>query len=84
MTTPTEHRLQTPHTDAPASPAEPRCAVCNSDAELSYDAFVPACSGTESSGPAPSVVSYTCRRCGSHYTHQAPDDWAPPGWEWYD
>ncbi|MBT8162665.1 MULTISPECIES: hypothetical protein [Arthrobacter] len=61
----------------------PYCDSCRTDAHLSYDDFVPAYySGGQ--GLEPSTVRYTCKRCGNHYSHHAPQGWAPPGWQWYD
>jgi len=81
----TPHRQHGAHASAPVLPqARPGCRNCGASAHLSYDAFVPACYGTEGQGLAASVVSYTCKQCGSHYSQHGPEGWVPPGWQWYD
>lgn len=68
----------------PSFPAGPVCRSCGSDAHLSYESFVPARFNPGIDRMLPSVVNYTCRRCGKYHTQQAPEGWAPPGWQWYD
>lgn len=82
--TSTQHRPDSPrHPSGPGIPVWPRCPTCHTDADLDYDAFVPAHCGEDGS-PVPSAVSFTCRRCGTHCTLEGPEGWVPPGWEWYD
>lgn len=69
---------------APAPPpALPHCRHCGTDAYLEFTGYVPASYAVDRESLLPPVVSYNCRRCGNHYAHRAPEDWAPPGWQWY-
>lgn len=84
MSTATRHPAHAGRGLGRTAPARPTCSACGAAAHLSWDDFVPARYDVEHGGRAPAVVSYTCRLCGSHYTHRAPEGWVPPGWEWYD
>lgn len=67
---------------APA-PTTPVCGQCRTDACLNLDVFVPACYAVDRRGLRPCAVIYTCGRRGTYYSRQAPEDWVPPGWQWY-
>ncbi|HEY8700093.1 MAG TPA: hypothetical protein VIM08_03865 [Arthrobacter sp.] len=79
-----EHSHSTLHQPVPAGPpSPPRCGKCRTDAYLDFDGFIPACYAVDRRGLRPSVVSYMCGHCGSYYSHEVPENWAPPGWQWY-
>ncbi|MET3172805.1 UNVERIFIED_ORG: transposase-like protein [Arthrobacter sp. UYCu721] len=69
----------------PAQPPLPKCHQCGTDAYLEFTGYVPASYDPDPVPDSlrPPVVSYNCKHCGKHYSHQAPEDWAPPGWQWY-
>ncbi|GAA5199912.1 hypothetical protein GCM10023346_40800 [Arthrobacter gyeryongensis] len=64
-------------------PALPGCPQCGTDAYLEFTRYVPASYAPDPENLRPPAVSYICKRCGNHYSHRTPDDWAPPGWQWY-
>ena len=69
---------------APAQqPSLPRCRNCLTDAYLEYTCYVPATYALDRERLLPPVVSYNCTHCGNHDAQQVPEDWAPPGWQWY-
>ncbi len=79
-----EHRQKTLHQSVPARPpSTPACRKCGTDAYLNFDGFIPACYAVDRRGLRPSAVKYTCGHCGEYYSHEAPEGWAPPGWQWY-
>ncbi|AOT04311.1 hypothetical protein [Arthrobacter sp. U41] len=64
-------------------PSLPSCRHCGTDAYLEFSGYVPASYAPDRDSLRPPVVSYGCKHCGKHYSHHAPEDWAPPGWQWY-
>jgi hypothetical protein len=67
-----ERRRTALHQSVPAMPpSPPACSKCGTDAYLDFDGFVPACYAADLRGLRPSVVSYTCERCGKYYSHNA-------------
>jgi hypothetical protein len=64
-------------------PSQPRCRTCGTDSYLTFTGYVPASYDLDGESLRPALVSYSCEHCGAHYSHKTPEDWAPPGWQWY-
>lgn len=64
-------------------PSQPRCGTCGTAAYLEFTGYVPASYAPDRESLRPPLVSYSCKHCGRHYSHNVPEDWAPPGWQWY-
>jgi hypothetical protein len=79
-----ERRQQNLRQSVPAQPPSlPTCHKCGTDAYLESTGFVPASYAADRESLRPSFVSYSCEHCGKRYSHKAPENWAPPGWQWY-
>lgn len=78
---PRRHKLRE---SIPAQPpAQPRCSTCGTEAYLEFTEYVPASYAPDRESLRLPLVSYSCKHCGIHYSHKVPEDWAPPGWQWY-
>ncbi|WP_157372312.1 hypothetical protein [Arthrobacter sp. Soil736] len=83
ITAPDHRRLNLQESVPAQRPSLPTCRLCGTDAYLAFTGFVPASYASDREGLRPSLVSYSCEHCGKHNSHETPENWSPPGWQWY-
>lgn len=82
ITAPRHHRHHHRKSVPAQPPSQPQCRQCGTAAYLEFTGYVPASYAPDRDSLLPALVSYSCKHCGNHYSHRAPEDWAPPGWKW--